>query len=382
MRFQQLSAASALLTIVAATPIEIRDTKAAFTVPQTVEKPFILSGPVALASLYGKYGKTPPADVKAAAASNDGTVSANPEEFDSQYLSPVNIGGQTLNLDFDTGSSDLYVFSLPFLVHSEDCPQSVCLTQHFSSWVFSSQLGANAQSGHSVYDPSKSSTSRPLTGETWSITYGDGSGASGNVYADTVKVGATTATSQAVELAQSISAQFQNDVNNDGLLGLGFDQINTVTPDKQKTFFTNVKGTLAAPLFTVDLKKGRPGTYDFGFVDASKHTGSITYVPVNSGKGFWEFTSNGYSVGSGAFTSTSIDSIMDTGTTLLLLPNTVVSAYYSRVPGSRYDSSQGGYTFPCSTTLPSFTLGFGSYRAVVPGSFINYAPLTSGSSSK
>ena len=251
-----------------------------------------------------------------------------------------------------------------------------------NSWVFSTLLGANAQSGHSVYNPGKSSTSRPLNGERWSITYGDGSGASGNVYADTVSVGATTATSQAVEAAQSVSAQFQSDINNDGLLGLGFDQINTVTPDKQKTFFTNVKGTLAAPLFTTDLKKGRPGTYDFGFIDAGKHTGSITYVPVNSGRGFWEFTSNGYAVGSGGFTSTSIDSIMDTGTTLLLLPTTVVSAYYAQVSGSRYDNSQGGYTFPCSTTLPSLTLGVGSYKAVVPGPFINYAPLTSGSSSK
>ena len=26
---------------------------------------------------------------------------------DSEYLCPVTIGGQTLNLDFDTGSSDL-----------------------------------------------------------------------------------------------------------------------------------------------------------------------------------------------------------------------------------------------------------------------------------
>ena len=107
MRSQYLSAASALLTITAATPIEVRDTKAAFTVPQTVAKPFIKSGPAALAQLYGKYHKAAPADVKAAAANNDGTVAANPEAYDSEYLCPVTIGGQTLNLDFDTGSSDL-----------------------------------------------------------------------------------------------------------------------------------------------------------------------------------------------------------------------------------------------------------------------------------
>jgi hypothetical protein len=44
-------------------------------------------------------------------ATNNGTgeVSATPEENDALFLSPVNIGGQTLNMDFDTGSSDLYV---------------------------------------------------------------------------------------------------------------------------------------------------------------------------------------------------------------------------------------------------------------------------------
>ena len=189
-------------------------------------------------------------------------------------------------------------------------------------------------------------------------------------------MGATTVTSQAVELATSISAQFQQDIDNDGLLGLAFDSLNTVQPVQQKTFFSNAKASLSAPLFTANLKKGAPGTYDFGYIDASKHTGSITYVNVNTANGFWEFTSNGYAVGTGAFTSASIDAIADTGTTLLYLPSSIVSAYYAKVSGSKYDSNQGGYTFPCSATLPSITLGIGSYRAVVPGSYILYAPVS------
>ena len=94
-------------------------------------------------------------------------------------------------------------------------------------WVFSSELPASESNGHSVYNPSKSTTSKLLSGYTWKISYGDGSGASGNVYTDTVKVGTTTVTTQAVEAAQSISAQFQQDIDNDGLLGLAFDSINT-----------------------------------------------------------------------------------------------------------------------------------------------------------
>lgn len=348
MRFtSQLCAAAALVALASGSPVEKR--KSGFSVWQTTPKPFIKSGPVAVASVYAKYGATPPKDVIAAAAANSGPVTTTPEQYDSEYLTPVTVGGQTLNLDFDTGSADL--------------------------WVFSSELPANERSGHTYYTPGSSATLK--SGYTWSITYGDGSGASGNVYSDTVKVGATTVTNQAVEAAQSVSAQFVQDTDNDGLLGLAFDSINTVQPNKQPTFFDNAKPQLSAPLFTADLKKGAPGSYDFGFIDTTKYTGSITYVPVNTANGFWEFTSNGYAVGSGAFTSTSIDSIADTGTTLLYLPSTVVSAYYAKVSGAKYSSSQGGYIYPCSSTLPSITLGIGSYRAVVPGSYINYAPVSS-----
>lgn len=152
--------------------------------------------------------------------------------------------------------------------------------------------------------------------------------------------------------------------------------INTASPNPVKTFFSNAIPTLALPLFTANLKKGTPGNYNFGYIDNSEYTGSITYVPVNTANGFWEFTGNGYAIGRGAFTSSSIDAIADTGTTLLYLPTTVVSAYYAKVPGARYVSSQGGYTYPCTATLPSITLGIGGYRAVVPGSYINYAPAT------
>jgi hypothetical protein len=56
----------------------------------------------------GKDGKGNGTDAAAAAAKNQtGTVMATPEQNAALFLSPVEIGGQTLNLDFDSGSSDL-----------------------------------------------------------------------------------------------------------------------------------------------------------------------------------------------------------------------------------------------------------------------------------
>jgi hypothetical protein len=256
------------------------------------------------------------------------------------------------------------------------------LTSH--RWVFSSELPSSQSTGHSIYNPAKSKSSKKLSGATWKISYGDGSGASGDVYTDTVNVGGTQVTGQAVEVAKTISAQFQQDENNDGLLGLAFSSINTVKPTQQTTFFdTAIKeGVLSENVFTVDLKKGVPGTYDFGFIDDSKYTGDITYTAVDNSQGFWSFTSSGYGVGDNDFQSQTIQGIADTGTTLLLLDDAIVEAYYAQVDGAQNDSQQGGYVYDCSATLPDFVVGVEDAQFTIPGSFINFAPVDNSGQSK
>ena len=205
---------------------------------QIANPSFVRNGPFALAKAYRKYGAPIPDDLRSAVARllallgkrDSGGADATPEKHDLEFLTPVSIGtpAQVLNLDFDTGSSDL--------------------------WVFSSETPESEVNGQTVYDPSKSSTAQKLDGATWEISYGDGSSSSGDVYMDTVNVGGVTVTSQAVEQAQEVSDQFTEDSASDGLLGLGFSKINTVQPVQQKTFFDNVQDALNAPVFTADLK--------------------------------------------------------------------------------------------------------------------------------
>lgn len=123
-------------------------------------------------------------------ALNSGPVQATDIQNDSEYLCPVTIGtpGQTLMLDFDTGSADL--------------------------WVWSTQLPKNVTSqngsSHTIYDPSKSTSYANKQGSTWQIQYGDGSTASGTVGNDNVKLGSLTIEGQAIELANNLSDQFQS----------------------------------------------------------------------------------------------------------------------------------------------------------------------------
>lgn len=358
-----LLAASTLATWGSATPIAAKANNStnqfAYTgsTVQNVARKLPLSGPAALAATYKKFGR--PMTVNQAAAvsgssgaATSGTVAANPESYDAAYMSPVTIGGQTLNLDFDTGSSDL--------------------------WVFSSELSASAQTGHNIYNPSKSTTSKKVPGATWSIGYGDSSSASGDVYNDTVTVGGLSIPNQAVELASNVSKGFVSDTNRDGIFGLGFPNINTISPNKRSDFlFTAVQQkALASNLFTADLKKGRPGSYDFGFINSTKYTGSITYTNVDSSQGYWTFTSSGYGVGTN-YTTSQITGIADTGTSINFLPDSVVNAYWAKVSGASYNSNYGAYTFPCSATLPTFTIGIGSAKYTLPGAYQNYGPVSS-----
>ena len=73
------------------------------------------------------------------------------------------------------------------------------------------------------------------------------------MYADQVKVGPVSATRQAVEVATAMADNFAHQ-HNDGLMGLGFGNANTVPPQQQRTFVENVRDQLRLSLFAVTLR--------------------------------------------------------------------------------------------------------------------------------
>lgn len=116
------------------------------------------------------------------------------------------------------------------------------------------------------------------------------------------------------------------------------------------------------------------GNYNFGFIDNTEFTGDISFTPVNNSQGFWAFNSEGFSVGTGAAQDMPHQAIADTGTTLMLMPEAIVEAYYAQVPGATNNAQVGGFVFSCNATLPSFTANIGGYKAVIPGDIIRFAP--------
>jgi len=284
-------------------------------------------------------------------------VSADDIQNDSLYLTPVQIGtpAQTLYLDFDTGSSDL--------------------------WVWSAELPTNIKSQASgkyqtIFDQTKSSTFKKTTGSTWQISYGDNSSASGDVGTDNVTIGGVTIKNQSIELAKKMSTQFVQGAGS-GLLGLAWGSINTVKPKQVATpvenMITQEDIPKTAELFTAYLGSWRDANeadkgqsfYTFGYIDPDivKASGTdVYYTPVDNSQGFWQFSSTSYSINGKTTARTGNTAIADTGTTLALVADDVCAAIYKAIPGAKYDSTQQGYIFPTATTaaqLPDVAFAVG-----------------------
>ncbi|PVI03538.1 acid protease [Periconia macrospinosa] len=361
-----------LAAIVLAAPRPARVQKRSFRVPRSLNRahPRGLNGRDAMRKVLTKYSSNGGfisnhkvsamlEGLRTAAANGTksgngtGTVAANPEQNAALFLSPVDIGGQTLNLDFDSGSSDL--------------------------WVFSTDLPAQSIGQHSAFDASKSTTFKKMDGAQFKISYGDGSGAAGTVGTDKVTIGGVTVDNQAVELANAVSRSFIQDTNTDGLVGLAFSKLNTVNDGTkkipQKTFFDNVMGNLDLPVFTADLDPDGTGVYEFGKIDSTKFVGEMAWIPVNSSSGFWQFPSAKFSVNGKVFENKGASqAIADTGTSLLLVDQPVAEAYYSQVQGAQLNAQVGGFIYPCAAKLPDMAVAIGdSYMAKIPGNQITFA---------
>lgn len=224
-------------------------------------------------------------------------------------------------------------------------------------------------------------------------SYGDGSGASGTVGTDSVNIGGLVIKDQAIELADTLSTSFQQGVG-DGLLGLAFGSINTVSPAPVATPVQNMISQQDIPkdmeLFTANLGSVHDANdpdkgvsfYTFGYIDQTALGGQTPYyTPVDNSQGFWSFQSTSATVAGKTIQRTGNTAIADTGTTLALVDDATCQAIYAAIPGGKYDSTQQGYVFPTSTTadqLPVVTFAVGDKQFAVQKEDLAFADAGNG----
>ncbi|KIJ64704.1 hypothetical protein HYDPIDRAFT_89851 [Hydnomerulius pinastri MD-312] len=211
-------------------------------------------------------------------------------------------------------------------------------------------------SGHTIYDPSKSSTSKDV-GKTFSVHYGDGSSVDGEQYSDTVSIAGLKATKQTLGAATQYSTGFaSNRFPPDGLMGMGFQSISEYHADP--VFQSLVaQGQTKAPVFA--FKLAYTGAELFvGGVNPKMYKGDFTYAKVTR-EGYWEVAMDAV-IGNGKKVLAHIDSIIDTGTTLIVVPKADAAAFYKAVGAQDASATVGDgyYSFPCDA-VPKVSLSFG-----------------------
>ncbi|KAI0696817.1 aspartic peptidase domain-containing protein [Cytidiella melzeri] len=263
----------------------------------------------------------------------------------------VGTPAKTYTVQLDTGSSDLFL------------PGPKCQTNC---------------GGHNIYDPSLSSTSVDRH-HNFDLAYGGGDTVEGEQYFDTVTIAGLTATSQTLGAATQYSEGFSAAYfPPDGLLGMGYQSISDYNaPPVFQTLFAQKQ--VSEPIFAFKLSTS-DSTLTLGGVDSSKYTGSFAYAPVTT-QGYWQVNLDSISVNGKSAVGT-VQSIIDTGTTLIIGDAKHVQQLYAQIQGSKPASKsigQGYYTFPCSST-PNVSFTFGGKAFNIAPNLFNLGRVSKGSS--
>ena len=188
-------------------------------------------------------------------------------------------------------------------------------------------------------------------------------------------IGGSTVQEQAIGLPNSVAQSFVTDSASNGLVGLAFTKLNTMRPTQQKTFFDNVVSQLSQPVFTAQLLDNAQGSYEFGNIDLSSFTGELNVVPVDNSRGFWEVDSASAIINGKTVNIRNGKAIADTGTSLMLVTDDLLEAYWSQIVGATSNDQVGGVIYPCETQLPDLQIAIGDKMATVAGEHFNFAPV-------
>jgi len=249
--------------------------------------------------------------------------------LNAQYFSDITIGTppQSFKVVLDTGSSNL--------------------------WVPSQQCGSIACYLHTKYDSSSSSTYKK-NGSSFEIHYGSGS-LTGFVSQDTLTIGDLTVKNQVFAEATEEPGLAFAFGRFDGILGLGYSSIsvNGITPP----FYEMInQGLLDEPVFAFYLGDTEDDDSEviFGGIDESHYEGKLIEIPLKR-KAYWEVDFDSISFGDSTAELEGTGAILDTGTSLIVLPSTLAELLNKEIGAKK--GYNGQYSIECEKrdSLPDLT---------------------------
>ncbi|TFL03171.1 aspartic peptidase domain-containing protein [Pterulicium gracile] len=244
-----------------------------------------------------------------------------PTGLEILYYAQISLGTpqQLLTVDIDTGSADAWI--------PVECWQ--CANKEFIP---------------------ERSTTYSSDGDAFDVSYGSGD-VSGIIASEVVSLASLSVSSQSFGAVNRVSAEW-NEYPNDGLIGLAF---STISVSSKPTVFENLilQEKVAAPSFSIFLARGKEdgsslclGCWDPLKV-SSREGGRIYWASLMS-KTYWSILMDGVIV-NGQRAELNLVAAIDTGTTLIYLPELVAAVFYKLIPGAKPSTEYGPefYTFPC-----------------------------------
>ncbi|KAJ3130181.1 Vacuolar protease A [Nowakowskiella sp. JEL0407] len=259
----------------------------------------------------------------------------------AQFYGTIYIGtpSQEFTVVFDTGSSNLWIPSIK-------CRSVACFIHH-------------------RYDSSLSSTYRE-NGTSFALRYGTGS-VEGILSADTVSIAGLDITNQVFGEAIKEPGFVFAVGKFDGILGLGYDRISVggIPPPVYQMIKQNL---ISEPVFSVYLGKTEQsgGLITFGGVSPEHFTLPIHWIPVTQ-KAYWEVDMQFVTLNKSDIGITTRRAIIDTGSSLLVLPTSEATKINNQIGGKK--GFNGQYTVDCATVskLPELDIRLGGKKFTLRG---------------
>uniref|UniRef100_A0A3Q3IH17 pepsin A n=1 Tax=Monopterus albus TaxID=43700 RepID=A0A3Q3IH17_MONAL len=260
-------------------------------------------------------------------------------DADLSYYGVISIGTppQSFRVIFDTGSSNLWVPSIY-------CSSTACMN-------------------HDRYNPGKSSTYK-YNGSPLDIRYGTGS-MTGFLAYDTVTVGGLPVTNQ-IFGCSTTEAAFMQYMRADGILGLAYPRLSAsgATP-----VFDNMmkEGKFNSVPAFLHSNSQQGSVVTFGGINPNHYYGPITWIPL-SNELYWQITVDSVTVnGQVVACNGGCQAIVDTGTSLIVGPQSSISNINSRLGAS---SQNGDYVVNCNNIgqMPNLVFHIHGQQFTLPAS--------------
>jgi len=276
------------------------------------------------------------------------TVQQTLDNLETLYFANASLGTPPQNFRFhiDTGSSDLW---------ANAANSRLCRT------------GGNRCGISGTYSSNDSSTYQYVN-SVFNISYADGSGASGDYATDTFRFGSQTV--QNLQFGIGYVSQ-----SPEGILGIGY-AINEVQvglagldpyPNLPQKLVND--GTIKSNAYSLWLNDldASTGSILFGGVDTEKYHGELQTLPIlpEQGSIYAEFVieMTGMALISpggrnqSLFSNQNVPVLLDSGTSLTYLPNTVANAIFQEF-NTQYESSLGAAQVDCNAANQQGSLDF------------------------